>query len=240
MFKKILIPLDQSPLAEQAIGRAVAIAQASGAAIDITLVHQPVPFAGFEDAPWGENERNGEDKYLESIAQKIAAGASVSVTHAVLSGEPSEMICRRAIDVDADLIVMTSHGRTGLSRMWLGSVADRVVRNASIPVLMLRPVENSTDRMPTHQLFKHILVPVDGFSPSNDVLTAASALAKSSGGRITLLRVVAPVPVITPGIAIPAAYSAMVRSLENLPDAATLRIAFRAHASASPYSVFSR
>ena len=194
MFKKLLIPLDGSPLAEQAIGQAAAIARAAHAAIDIVLVHQPAPFAGFNDAPWNDEELNYEHKYVEAIAGELSSGAAVPVTHNVVGGEAVDMICKRAWDVAADLIVMTSHGRTGLSRAWLGSVASGVLRHSAIPVLMLRPVETKADLVAAHHLFKHVLVPLDGSALAADILPSASMLAQWSGAPVTLLRVVEPIP----------------------------------------------
>jgi len=197
MFRKLLVPLDRSALAEQAVGQAAAIARASHAEIDLVLVHQPLPFGGFNDEPWNAEQWNDEDKYLEWIAGELSSGASVPATHMVIRGEPVDSICKRAWDVDADLIVMTSHGRTGVSRAWLGSVADGVLRHSAVPVLMLRPVETKADRLAAHQLFKHVLVPLDGSALAGDILASASALARSSSAAVTLLRVVPPVPLMT-------------------------------------------
>jgi nucleotide-binding universal stress UspA family protein len=194
MFRKLLIPLDRSPLAEQAIGQAAAIARAAHAAIDVVLVHQPAAFAGFNDAPWNDEESKFEHRYVEAVAAELSSGAGVPVTHSVVGGEAVDMICKRAWDVDADLIVMTSHGRTGLSRAWLGSVASGVVRHSAIPVLMLRPVETKADRLAAHHLFAHVLVPLDGSVFAADILPSASTLAQCSGARVTLLRVVEPIP----------------------------------------------
>lgn len=219
MFRKLLVPLDRSPLAEQAVGTADAIARASHAAIDVVLVHEPLPFAGFGDAPWNVDQWNDEHKYLESIVDEIVSGASVSVTHAVMRGGPVEMICQRAHDVDADLIVMTSHGRTGLSRSWLGSVADAVLRRSAVPVLLLRPVEGKSRRDAAHHLFKHVLVPLDGSGRAVDILSSAVALARSSGARVTLLRAVQPVPAILPDAGMPFIYPPTIQD-----DAATDRL----------------
>lgn len=200
MFKKLLVPLDRSPLAEQALSQASAIARASRAGIEVILVHQPVTMAGLGDAPWSVEALSGQEKYLESMARELALTASVPVTHAVLRGDPVEMICARARDIAADLLVMTSHGRTGLSRAWLGSVADGVLRHASIPVLVLRPVEGRADGTATASLFKHILVPLDGSALAVEICASACALAKCGGARLTLLRVVQPVPLLTVGV----------------------------------------
>jgi nucleotide-binding universal stress UspA family protein len=220
MFKKLLIPLDGSPLAEQAIGQAAAIARAANAAIDLVLVHQPFPFGAFDDAPWNSDAWNEERQYVESLEAEISAGSSVPVTHAILRGEAVDMICRRIADVAADLVVMTSHGRTGASRAWMGSVADGVLRHSTVPVLTLRPIEGKTRRDAAHHLFEHVLVPVDGSALSTEVFAAATALATCSGARLSLLRVVQPVPLISLDAGIP--YASMPGPVD---DPATTRIA---------------
>jgi len=211
MFTRLLVPLDRSPLAEQAIGQAAVIARAAQAEIDLVLVHQPLSFEGFADAPWSAEQWNDEHKYLESIVDELTSGPSVPATRAVLRGETVEMICQRAWDIGADLIVMTSHGRTGVSRAWLGSVADGVLRRSSIPVLLLRPVETKTERHAAHHPFKRMLVPLDGSALSTDILSSAISLARCSGARVTLVRVVQPVPVMTLDAGIPYAFSPLAQ-----------------------------
>jgi nucleotide-binding universal stress UspA family protein len=196
VFKRILVPLDRSDLAEQAVGQATAIARASKAAIDLALVHQPLPFAGFDDEPWNREASRIEQEYLATIAAQARLEADVTVSHAVLYGEATDMLCRRVQDIGADLIVMTSHGRGGLSRFWMGSVASAIVRHASAPSLVLRPLEGKPRRTSGHHLFQHILVPLDGSAYAADILPPAIALAECGGAHIVLLRVVEPVPLI--------------------------------------------
>lgn len=198
MFNKILVPLDRSALAEQAIGPAAAIARAAHSTIDLVVVHEPFPFAGYVDFPWTTEETDFELKYLEAIAAEVKSGAGVPTTCAVLRGAPAEMIARRAADGGADLIVMTSHGRTGFSRTWLGSVADAVMRHVSIPVLMLRPERPALHRGAAVPHIERVLVPVDGSMASNSVLPAAAELAKAAGATLSLLRVVPIVPILVP------------------------------------------
>jgi nucleotide-binding universal stress UspA family protein len=132
------------------------------------------------------------------------------VTHAAPKGEVVETICSRIGDTQADLIVMTSHGRTGLSRAWLGSVADGIVHHATIPVLMLRPIEGKARLLAAHHLFKRILVPLDGSAPSAEVLSAAASLARCSKAIVSLLRVVQPVPLISLDAGVPYASMAAI------------------------------
>jgi nucleotide-binding universal stress UspA family protein len=135
-----------------------------------------------------------------------------------MQGGASEMICERAKEIDADLIVMTSHARTGFGRMWLGSVADALVRNATIPVLMLHPVERLSDREAAKRLFKHVLLPIDGSSLAAEAVGPATDMARASGADLTLLRIVAPVPLVSAyDVTVPLAYPPLV------PDEAATR-----------------
>lgn len=220
MFKKLLVPLDRSSLAEEALGPAGAIARASHAAVDVVLVHEPLPFAGWDDTPWNPDQAKDEDAYLESTVAELTSGASIPASHAVLRGDPVEAICMRAQDIRADLIVMTSHGRTGFSRAWVGSVADGVVRRSATPVLMLPPATHKATRVAVHGLFKRVLVPLDGSALATEALAPASALAKCSGARVELLRVVQPVPLPLSDAGVPFSYSAWIPD-----DAATRQVA---------------
>jgi nucleotide-binding universal stress UspA family protein len=211
MIGKLLIPLDRSPLSEQAIGRAAAIARATKASIDLVLVHEPFasPFA--VGANSDADDFADEQRYLEEIATELRRGASLQVTCTVLRGGASEMICERAKEIGADVIVMTSHARTGFGRMWLGSVADAVVRNATVPVLILRPAERPQEKRTAHHLFKHVLVPLDGSALADQALGPAVAIARASGAGLTLLRVVAPVPLLVAyDVTVPLAYPPLV------------------------------
>jgi nucleotide-binding universal stress UspA family protein len=210
MFTKVLVPLDRSPLAEQAIGRAAAIARATNATIDLLLVHE-VFGTRFSGSPEADADiLAGEHRYIERVAAELCEGASLTVTGGVHEGPTAATICERARETAADLIVMTSHGRVGLARMVLGSVADEVVRKSTTPILLLRAIETANDRRAAHHLFKHILVPLDGSEDAAAIIPAAIDLAHASvgGAAITLLRVVAPIPAIaTFDATIPPAYT---------------------------------
>ena len=196
MFSRILVPLDQSALAEQATGTAAAIARASKAEIGLVLAHEMAPYDGVLAASWSDAKTPEESIYVRTIAEELAKGANLTVDGCVETGNPVDVICRRAREIDADLIVMTSHGRTGFSRMWLGSVADGVVREASVPVLMLRPMDEKHHRLTEAPLFHRILVPLDGSAASSAILAAAGNMARASGGTLVLARVITPIPLL--------------------------------------------
>ena len=195
MFRKLLVPLDRSSLAEQAIGHAASIARECGATVDIALVHEPFAFAGYADLPW-DDDPAAEQKYVEAIATELESGAHVTATNAVLRGAPADMIVKRAREIDADLIIMTSHGRTGFSRAWLGSVADAVMRNSAIPVLIVRSEQGPVNRRTAARSIKRVLVPMDGSALAAGVVPAASDLARASHASVTLLRIAPIVPLV--------------------------------------------
>ena len=203
MFTKVLVPLDGSSLAEQALGPAASIARATHAALDLVMVHQPMAFADFVDAAWQANPSNGERAYMASTAKKLAEGSAITVSGTVVRGLASEMIRERASAVGADLIVMTSHGRTGLSRTWLGSVAHEILRGSPAPILMLRPIETKKPRRFAEKPFKKILVTLDGSSLAESILEPAIELARAFDARLILLRVVEPVPLVIPEVTLP-------------------------------------
>lgn len=206
MFHKVLVPLDRSELAEQALGQAAAIARGTRGALDIVLVHEPFLLEGLGDSSPIAARVKDEEQYVRFIVAEIAAGTGLLVTGAALRGSRIDTICKRVRDVDADLIVMTSHGRTGLSRLWLGSTADGVLRHSATPVLMLRPVEGKTARLAVRHQLKHILVPLDGSPLAAEALFAATSLARSIDASITLLRVVVPMPFVMIDVGVPFVY----------------------------------
>jgi len=211
MFTKILVPLDRSALAEQAIGRAAAIARQCQAELDLVLVHESLLPGGAVHEQDVEMGADTDRRYLEMIASELMSGASIPVTTAALRGSPVDVITKRAQDEHVDLIVMTSHGRTGLSRAWLGSVADGVMRHSAVPVLMLRPIAAPNDRRARLDAFSHVLVPLDGSANAADVLPTALALAQANRARLSLLRVVPPIPaVVALDPAMPAAFGPII------------------------------
>ncbi len=210
MFTKLLVPVDRSPLAEQALGRAADVALACKASVDVVLVHHPDQYADFGDTIGLETAQlDAEEKYVDELASELVRNVGVPATHAVMRGDVVSGIVARAHEVGADLIVMTSHGRTGLSRAWLGSVADGVIRRSAIPVLMLRATRELVPRLGVTAPFRKILVPVDGTPEALSVLDAATSLARSSGARLILLRVVPTVPLLTTDTSIASVYPTM-------------------------------
>ena len=197
MPRSILVPLDGSPLAEQALPLAEAIAKASRARIRLAMVHRLPPspvdrdgaqlFLAMELA-----SRRSESLYLRRIANEIRGRPRSEVRTALLEGPVGPALNGFVRDMRVDMIVMSTHGRGALERLWLGSVADFLVRTAEVPVLLVRPTEKPKAR-PSAARPRRILVPLDGSPLAEGALGPAAGLAKLLGVELVVVQVVMPV-----------------------------------------------
>jgi nucleotide-binding universal stress UspA family protein len=144
-IKRILVPLDGSALAERILAPATALGALTGAAL--TLLHAMSPEgAGYGMKwPWPQPEARSLIQlpeavqiYLDCVAECLRA-QSLVVHTAVMSGQPASAILEYAHDQAIDLIALATHGRSGAARILLGSIADKIVRGATTPVLLYRP-----------------------------------------------------------------------------------------------------
>lgn len=202
MYTSILVPLDGSANAEWALPPAISIARATGAAISLITVQVPIPVlaAGMSVLPPTEPiiEASDSSDYLRHTADRIAAEGVSAVTLGVV--EPSALvlatiggeIAHRAEVMGAGLIVMTTHARSAVPRMFLGSVANDVVRHSQIPVLMIRPDGEETPDLHSTVGFREVLIALDGSTFSEEVLADAVELGRLYGARFTLLTVLEP------------------------------------------------
>ncbi len=143
MYRKLLVPLDGSPFAEAALAHARTLAECTGAEIALLRVAvQPIyEYAGTEPVLFQAIREDTEveaSKYIQRIADELTADG-FKVTAESCTGPVAETILEYAQEIRADLIVMSTHGRSGLARWFIGSVADKVVRAAILPVLLARP-----------------------------------------------------------------------------------------------------
>lgn len=186
MFKKILVPLDGSELAENALEPAVSLAEKTNgeilllsAAVDDLALARSRPGLGMEivdELATHSRERLGV--YLASV-RKANQDSPVAVEIKVEEGDAAGVIVDTAAAEEVDLIVMSTHGRSGISRWLMGSVTERVLRSAPCPVLAVHD----------EQFFEHILITLDGSDLSESALEPGLAVASLLGGRVTLLRV---------------------------------------------------
>jgi nucleotide-binding universal stress UspA family protein len=200
------VPLDGSSLAEQALPVGAAIARKAGAALHLATVIEPVPvmvlpaelpvpIEPIESATTVELS-----DYLQLIAGATGEAQQREPATAVLHGSAADALGRYVGEQTIDLVVMTTHARRGLSRWWLGSVADSLVRQLRVPVLLLHPRE-----LPQPTEFRRILVALNG-ELEQPVLEAAAALGRLDppAGYLLLHVVEPPIPVLSPLAAYPA------------------------------------
>jgi nucleotide-binding universal stress UspA family protein len=149
MYKKILVPLDGSEFAGSSLDHVKAIATGCHVPEVILMsVMEPVPQAGvisnYLGSDWQvEREKwtvNWLEEYLNKAAVRLAA-EGLNVKTAIVQGNTGNEILEYAGKHGVDLIVMTTHGRSGVLRWALGSVADRVMRHSLVPVMLIRPDE---------------------------------------------------------------------------------------------------
>jgi nucleotide-binding universal stress UspA family protein len=198
MYRIVLVPLDGSTLGEHALPLALSIARRAGAGLQVLHVHSPPealysPEGIFLDDSLDARLRQGEQAYLDGIVKRLAAVSSVTVTPVLLEGQGIAASLRTAAaERNADLVVMTTHGRGPLGRFWLGSVADQLVRDLPVPLLLVRPHDSSPDFL-REPVLKHILLPLDGSALAEQMLEPALTLGKLMDADYTLLRVIKPV-----------------------------------------------
>lgn len=195
MYTRILVPLDGSDFADCALPLAAALAQRSEAHIDLVHVHAPY----FTPSGASVFDRRLDDELktlmrvrLENTRARIAAHLKRDVQSTWLEGDVATELQDHIGESEADLVVMTTHGRGGLSRVLLGGVADRVVRHVSKPVLLVRP-HASGITWKGEPLLRRMLVPLDGSALAESMLDHAVTLATPGETEIVLFQVVIPV-----------------------------------------------
>lgn len=190
-FKQILCPTDLSEASVRSLTYAAAFARWYDARL--TVLHV-VPT--FDPITVGPGTLNGPLQVVMPVSRmevldemrRITGSAGIGSIHADLSaqqGDPARNIVDEALAIDADLVVMGTHGRSGFERLLIGSVAEKVLRKALCPVLLVPPHVTATAQPDVS--FKHILCPMD-FSPSAlQALGFALDLARQSDGVVTVL-----------------------------------------------------
>jgi nucleotide-binding universal stress UspA family protein len=190
MFKKILVPLDGSGPAEEALGVAAALARQEAAELlllrSVQTAYSPLPVVvGLPNEfewPWPAvglevGQREARD-YLATVARRHECAGCVvrTLSH---EGDPAGVIVDTAEAEAVDLIVMSAHGRTGMRRAVFGSVTERVLHSVTCPVLLTRSAAP----------IRRILIALDGSPLGERALPPVLAIARALGAQIVLLRV---------------------------------------------------
>lgn len=194
MYDTVLVPLDGSTFSENALAHAAIIAERTGAELRLILVHTPLPMTVTEVSAmplldqWHMEYQEREGTYLEEQAGWLRE-RGLAVATELREGDVSRELKDAASH--ADLMVLATHGRGGIERAWLGSVADSLVRTVTTPLLLIRPLEEDREPSRTVAPPTHILVGVGGSPGGVAAVEQAAKLARAFKARMTLLRVVA-------------------------------------------------
>ncbi len=192
-ISRILVPIDTSEVAERAIPWAKSVAgdRAEIVLLEVIPVSSAVRSIGGQVIATAETIQAGYQQMAEAqlsaaVAKWFRDGDKVSTV--VSAGDPGDRILAVAEEQGADLIVMSSHGRGALGRFVSGSVADRVVRHAPIPVMIVGPEGD----IAADTSIKRIVAPIDNSTLSRAALPIAAALALCAGTPVEVLHVVTP------------------------------------------------
>jgi nucleotide-binding universal stress UspA family protein len=200
MYQSILVPLDGSTFAEHALPLALAVARRTGASLRLVHVLQPLASV-YSEAPLfadSDLEKRIKDRlrgYLDAIAFRVGKLSPTPMTTALVEGDTVPSLRNEVEGTQADLVVMTTHGRGPLGRFWLGSVADELVRVLPVPLLLCRPPDTVPD-LGVEPPLNNILIALDRTKLSEQMLAHAVEFGKMMGASFTLLSVIKPVPPI--------------------------------------------
>ena len=212
MYERILVPLDGSKLAQQALPYARAWASAKSAKVELLEVIAPLEEfekpevddyaavgAGTRGDPWpvphewsmiAEHFRN--KAWLQLADSAAMLGEGVEVSSKVLEGDAAEAIITEADRQPETLIAMATHGRSGIGRWLLGSVTDKVVRHANHPTLVIR-AHDDVEGTPAATIGE-VILPLDGSATAEAAIPHAVEMAKVLGVGISLVRAVSAMP----------------------------------------------
>ena len=194
MYTHILVPLDGSDTSLEALPMAVAMARRWNASVElvhVTDLSPPVAGGHLLSRRIDEDEESQLRAQISYAAAATRRETGLRVVATFLSGDVVPVLRDHTRAGGADLIVMATHGRGGISRMWFGSVAEALVADATVPALLVRPGLQSAASRRALQ-FRHILVPLEHSPVAEDILPHVRALAKPGITELHLLTVIDP------------------------------------------------
>lgn len=197
---RILAATDFSPCADRAVDCAAFLAGACSAPLDILHVVEVPPDMHPDEAAtdqFFEQRRRKAEQPLEQLVQRLVADG-VAAKWRQRFGIPSQQVNAAADECQSDLVVVGTHGQTGLPHILLGSTAERIIRGAPCPVLTVRALPDSREAIPgrgtgTRFALCHILCPIDFSRCSVEALEYAAHLAQGFDASLTILHVLEPV-----------------------------------------------
>jgi nucleotide-binding universal stress UspA family protein len=214
MIKKYLVPLDGSALGEHALPWAQALAQKTKMPVELMRCFEPLasvymmpPFAAAAPSTYDQTAIDEQlDQYLQDQVDKFPQGVAEKARY---EGNPASVILERCESGDIEAVVMASHGRGGLGRWLLGSVATKVLRGSRTPVLVI----NASTDVPEQPELKRILVPLDGSETAEAALEFSVKLARAFGAELRLYQGITFTPIGHPDLD-----AAVALEVENAKD----------------------
>jgi nucleotide-binding universal stress UspA family protein len=185
-FKKIVVPLDGSTLAEQVIPTARAFARAYGAELEVVSVETKESDASMNMTETEVVENRSEIKRYIELVTSLIEGDDLNVATHYRYGEPATEINAVVDETNADLTIMTTRGKFDITKIASVSMAQRIVQNSSVPTLLIRPTNNWRSR---RSEFKHILIALDGSAEAETVLPYIRSFAMKFNSKVLLVSV---------------------------------------------------
>lgn len=200
MYQSIMVALDGSDFSACALPAAAALARRTGAKLNLVVVFDPSTLLHFmpgdasipvHDASMADERCKTLRLWIEEQAASIS-NTGVPATGVLLEGTVVEALAEHVITTSAELVIMTTHGRSGLDRLRLGSVASSFLGRATVPVFLVRPTGADAPK-PGHELpTGKMLITLDGSDFSESMLPHAARFAEAIGSKIELLTVADP------------------------------------------------
>lgn len=196
MFRNVMVPVDGSSFSREAVIQGLRIASLYGATLRLVKVAARPAFpSGPEalalDERVSDETHSSELASLYAIAAECRAHSTINVTASLERGPVVDALCGYARRNGVDLIVMRSQARRGLARIWFGSVADALIRESGVPVLVVRPPSIGTS-LEKGFTYRKILIPLDGSVLAEQALPRAITLARFEGASLVMVFVVPP------------------------------------------------
>lgn len=196
MYRRLLVPHDGSVFSERALTYAIPIAAKHNASIHVVqvsgLAREVLNDPGAATAVRAviDDVRTTLRQQMERTVKRLATRDRVQIDAEFRDGQRAvDELLAAASEQNADLIVVATHGRGGLSRLWLGSTTDELLRASTRPLLVVRKARNYTEVKPSDPVFPRMVVALDGTPESISALEAAIALAGDQHVHLVLVRV---------------------------------------------------
>lgn len=193
MFKHLLVPLDGSAIAECTLPHLVALARAYQARVSLVRVLDCSSETILEKTPTGPLQwklSKAEAKaYLEEVAQRLRLEAHIDAEPVVIEGQVAQRICEFAQSNDVDLVLISSHGQSGLSRWNVSSVVRKIVQRVHRSVMIVRAY-NAGEHALDDMRYKRMLIPLDGSQRAECVFATAVTLARFYEAQLLLSHVI--------------------------------------------------